>query len=136
MCLMAVYFLPSFFDVLIHLIFHLVEELDICGPMAVRWMYPIEHFMKTLKKYVKNTTRLEACIAHRYLLDECLGFITEYMHGFKSVLRRIWDEDAEDGDEYEKIEGGESILVLTPAMRMIAYEFMLWNNILMALLYK
>lgn len=136
MCLMEVYFPLSFFDVMSHLIFHLVEELDICGPVALRWMYPVERFMKTLKKHMKNTARPEASIAHGYLVDECLGFITEYMHGFKPVSRRVWDEDAEDGDEYEKTEGGDSTLALTPAMRTTAHEYMLRNNTLMAPLYR
>jgi hypothetical protein len=28
------------FDVMTHLVIHLVEELDLCGPIHTRWMYP------------------------------------------------------------------------------------------------
>ncbi len=31
----------AFFDVMSHLTLHIVEELDICGPILTRWMYPI-----------------------------------------------------------------------------------------------
>jgi hypothetical protein len=29
-----------------------MQELDMCGPVATRWMYPVERYMKTLKSYV------------------------------------------------------------------------------------
>jgi hypothetical protein len=43
---------PSFFDIMVHLTIHLVEELFICGPVHVRWMYPYERYYKTLKSFV------------------------------------------------------------------------------------
>jgi len=52
--LLEMEFPPSFFDIMTHLVLHLVEELNFCGPMATRWMYPIERYMKTLKKYIHN----------------------------------------------------------------------------------
>ncbi len=42
-------FPPAIFDVMTHLVVHLVEELDLCGPIATRWMYSIEQYMKALK---------------------------------------------------------------------------------------
>jgi hypothetical protein len=44
---------------MIHLSYHIVEELDMCGPVTTRWMYPVERYMKTLKNYVQNTARPE-----------------------------------------------------------------------------
>jgi hypothetical protein len=44
----------AFFDVMTHLCLHVVEELAICGPVHVRWMYPIERALKTFKAYVRN----------------------------------------------------------------------------------
>jgi hypothetical protein len=52
--LLQMEFPPSFFNIMTHLNFHLVEELDICKPMATRWMYLVEWYMKTLMKYVHN----------------------------------------------------------------------------------
>jgi hypothetical protein len=34
--------LGAFFDVMTHLVLHVVEELDICKPVHNRWMYPVE----------------------------------------------------------------------------------------------
>jgi hypothetical protein len=35
-------FPPYFFDIMTRLLVHMVEELELCGPVHVRWMYPIE----------------------------------------------------------------------------------------------
>jgi hypothetical protein len=35
-------FPPTSFDVMTHLVMHILEELDLCGLVAIRWMYPIE----------------------------------------------------------------------------------------------
>ena len=56
-------FSPAFFDVMKHLLVHLVEELDICGPVHVRWMYPMEKYLKALNGYVRNRAKLEASMA-------------------------------------------------------------------------
>jgi hypothetical protein len=45
---------PSFFDIMVHLIFHLVDELDMCGLVHTRWMYYVERLNKVLKWYVGN----------------------------------------------------------------------------------
>ena len=57
LCLLEKYFPPSFFDIMIHLIVHLVREVRLCGPVYMRWMYPFERYMRVLKGYVRNRTR-------------------------------------------------------------------------------
>ena len=101
MCLMEMTFPLTFFDVMSHLPLHLVGELIILGPAQVRWMYPVERTMMTLKNHVKNRARPEGSIAHGYLLDETMGFATSYMHGFDVVRHRVSDADLEDCAEYE-----------------------------------
>ena len=61
-CELEMYFPPSFFDIMIHLIVHLVREIRLCGLVYLWWMYPVERFMKVLKGYTKNQYRLEASI--------------------------------------------------------------------------
>jgi hypothetical protein len=56
-----------------------VDELNICGLVATKWMYPVERYMKTLKVYVWNMARPEALMAEGYIQAECLGFITKYL---------------------------------------------------------
>ena len=42
LCQLEMYFPPSFFDIMVHLIVHLVREIRMCGPIFLWWMYPIE----------------------------------------------------------------------------------------------
>ena len=65
LCQLEMYFPPAFFDIMIHLIIHLVREIKCCGPVYLRWMYPVERYMKILKGYTKNLHRLEASIIER-----------------------------------------------------------------------
>jgi hypothetical protein len=75
MVLLEMEFPPSFY-IMTHLLYHLVQELDLYGPVAARWMYPVERYMKTLKTYVRNAARPEGSMAEGYFKVECIGFIT------------------------------------------------------------
>jgi hypothetical protein len=44
---------PTFFDVMTHLVLHLVEELDLCGPINTHWMYCKKRINKVMKGYVR-----------------------------------------------------------------------------------
>ncbi|CAA7061732.1 unnamed protein product [Microthlaspi erraticum] len=46
LCRMEMFFTPSFFTVMVHLIVHLTEEAKYGGPVPFRWMYPIERKYK------------------------------------------------------------------------------------------
>ena len=54
LCMLEKVFPTSFFDVMSHLPIHLVQQLDICGSVHSRWMYPMEQYLKRLKGYVKQ----------------------------------------------------------------------------------
>ena len=42
LCQLEMYFPPSFSDIMVHLIVHLVREIRLCGPIFLWWMYPVE----------------------------------------------------------------------------------------------
>ena len=85
LCDLEMYFPPSFFDIMVHLVVHLVKETQLCGPAYMRWMYPAERYMKILKGYVKNRSRPEGCIAERYVVEEAIEFCTEYLSNVQSI---------------------------------------------------
>ena len=85
LCELEMYFPPSFFDIMVHLVVHLVKETQLCGPAYMRWMYPAERYMKILKGYVKNRSRPEGCIAERYVAEEAVEFCTEYLSNVQSI---------------------------------------------------
>lgn len=41
-CMLEMYYLPAFFDIMIHLTIHLGREARLCGPAHYRWMFPFE----------------------------------------------------------------------------------------------
>ena len=116
MAILEIHFPPSFFDVMTRLVYHLVNELGLCGPVSSRWMYPIERYMKTLKHYVRNMARPKVCMVEGYLRDECLGFIIVYLQRFKVVDRQVWDADEEYGDSKEVVEGAGAKYLMSPPM--------------------
>src|SRR4051812_24144266 len=85
LCDLEMYFPPSFFDIMVYLVVHLVKETQLCGPAYMRWMYPVERYMKILKGYVKNRSRPEGCIAERYVVEEAVEFCTEYFSNVQSI---------------------------------------------------
>ena len=74
------YFLPAFFDIMIHLPVHLVREVKLCGPVYLRWIYPFERQMKILKDYVRNRDKPEGCIAESYIAEEAIEVCIEYLY--------------------------------------------------------
>ena len=136
MTLLEIRFPPSFFDIMTHLLYHLVDELDMCGHVFTRWMYPIERYMKTLKHYIRNMAAPEACMAEGYARDECLGFITEYLHKFEVVDRRVWDANEEYEDTEEVLEGAWTKYLMTPTLRDGAHQYALTNVSFMAPLHR
>jgi hypothetical protein len=78
-----IHFPISFFNIMIHLLYHLVDELDLCGPVATRWMYLMEWYMKTLKTYMRNMARPKGSMAEGCIWNEFLSFIMKY-------LQKIW----------------------------------------------
>jgi hypothetical protein len=89
MALLEMEFPPSFFDIMTHLPYHLVQELGLCGLVASRWMYRGERCMKTLKNYLRNMARPKAFMVEGYLKDECIGFVTEYLQRFDAIHQRV-----------------------------------------------
>jgi hypothetical protein len=72
-------FPPTCFDVMTHLVVHLVEKLDHCGHVHTRWMHPMERYMKALKWYVINVVQPKGSMATSYAIEEALGFCIEYI---------------------------------------------------------
>ena len=62
---------------MIHLTVHLVEQVRLCGPVYLRWMYLFERQMKTLKDYVHNRYRPEGCIVESYIAEEAIAFCAD-----------------------------------------------------------
>ena len=80
LCELDMYFPSWFFDIMVHLIVHLVREIRLCGLVFLHWMYHVECYMKVLKGYTKNRYQPEASIIERYIVEEAIEFCSEYIN--------------------------------------------------------
>ena len=78
-------FPPSFFNIMTHLLVHLVEEIFILGPVFLHNMFPFERFMGVLKKYVRNRARPEGSIAKGYGNEEVIEFCVDFVPDLKPI---------------------------------------------------
>ena len=68
-------FPPSFFNIMTHLLVHLVEEIFILGPVFLHNMFPFERFMGVLKKYVHNRARQKEASPRAMKMRRSLSFV-------------------------------------------------------------
>ncbi|XP_078156588.1 uncharacterized protein LOC144552481 [Carex rostrata] len=85
LCEFEIYFPPSFFDIMVHLIVHLVHEIKLCGPVFLRYMYPFERYMSFLKGYVRNRYRPEGSIVEGYIAEEAIEWYNSYMADLEPI---------------------------------------------------
>nr|AAX92775.1 transposon protein, putative, CACTA, En/Spm sub-class [Oryza sativa Japonica Group]ABA93319.1 transposon protein, putative, CACTA, En/Spm sub-class [Oryza sativa Japonica Group] len=78
-------FPPSFFNIMMHLLCHLVKEIGILGPVYLHNMFPFERYMDVLKKYVRNHARPEASIAKGYGTEEVIEFCVEFIEDLRPI---------------------------------------------------
>jgi hypothetical protein len=135
LCIIRRCFPPSFFDITTHLVVHLVDELDLCGPVHARWCYGVERYLYVLKKYVRNRARPEGSMASGYMYSEALGLLAEHMALYPGS-RRVWDMDEEARDESEVLEGAGRQRTLTESEVQSIHEFVISNSTATADMYR
>ncbi|XP_074305807.1 uncharacterized protein LOC141641029 [Silene latifolia] len=85
LCELEMYFPISFFDIMVHLIVHLVREIKLCGPVFQRSMWPMEREMGTYKRRMKNRYRPEGSIIEATVASETLGFCQDYLNNMQPL---------------------------------------------------
>jgi hypothetical protein len=65
-------FPPSFFDMMVHLVVHLVPQIEALGPMYLHEMWTYEHFMSILNGYVSTRARPEVSMVEGYCTEEAI----------------------------------------------------------------
>ena len=106
---------------------HLVEKLYIYGPVHIRWMYPMERYLKTLNGYVQSRANPEANIAQGYVIDEVFGFCTAYMQISLITNPRVWHDREDPTRNDEILEGVGRPKILMFELRDWIHKFMVNN---------
>ena len=78
-------FPPLFFNIMTHLLVHIVKEINILGPVSLHNMFPFERYMAVLKEYVRNRSRPEGCIAKGYGIEEVIEFCVEFIDDLSPI---------------------------------------------------
>nr|GEV46270.1 hypothetical protein [Tanacetum cinerariifolium] len=86
LCQLEMYFPPSFFDVMVHLVSLIVEEIKIARPVFLWYMYLFERYMGFLKGYVRNRYRPE-------------GSIIQGLEGVGTIRRKDVTPKTEDSEQ-------------------------------------
>ena len=128
LCFLEVSFPPSFFDVMEHTLVHLVDELELCGPVGGRWMYPCERYLGTLKSFVRNKTQPEASMAKGYVAEEALGFCTEYLNLQQYTKRHIWEAEDEESLRASVVEGGGRVFNMSEGELQKAHTYVILHH--------
>ena len=116
---------------MVHLIVHLVREIKCCGPVYLRWMYPVERYMKILKGYTKNLHHPEASIVERYITEEAIEFCSEYIEKAKPIGLPESHHDDRVGSK-----GSRELHVITPSVEdLLQAHLYVLNNSNEVLLY-
>ncbi|CAM6086372.1 unnamed protein product [Calypogeia fissa] len=92
MCNLEKVFSPSFFDMQLHVVCHLVDEVALAGPVHARWMYWVERYMKVLKDWVKQRARPKGCMAAAYLIAEALFYSAGMISAMDKNAPTAWEE--------------------------------------------
>lgn len=116
---------PSAFTIMMHLPYHIVQELYICGPVQNRWMYPFERYYKGLKSSVRNLAKPKGSMTAAYELEEATGYVTEYMFNSKPTHTRVWDAKEDPTMKDEILEGRGVATVLSDERRALFHNFVI-----------
>ncbi|XP_060971476.1 uncharacterized protein LOC133037842 [Cannabis sativa] len=125
LCNLEKFFPPSFFDIMIHLMVHLVREARLCGLVWARWMYPFERNMKVLKSYVRNHYRPEACMVECYISEEAVEFCSEYMAGVEAIGI---SKPRTDPDDVDRGLRGKGTMVTVSKLELDQAQLVVMNN--------
>ena len=76
---LEMYFLPVFFDVMVHLCVHIVDNIIDLGPTFLHSMMSFERMNEVIKGFVRNMFCPDGRIAQGYLTKECISFYESYL---------------------------------------------------------
>jgi hypothetical protein len=76
---------PAFFDIMPHLMIHMVHQIEALGPCYLHEMWSYERFMSVLSRYVHNQAYPEDSMIEGYSTEEVIECYQEYLKGKKVI---------------------------------------------------
>jgi hypothetical protein len=84
-CQFEMCFPPSFFDMMVHLMVHMVDQIQELGPVYLHQMWTYERFMSTLNRYVHNRAYPEGSMIEAYTTEESINCCTKYIRDGNAI---------------------------------------------------
>jgi len=73
---LEMHFPPTYFDISVHLLVHLVDQIKALGPIYLHQMFPFERLMKVFRRYVRNRFRPKGGMVEGWSTKEAIEFCT------------------------------------------------------------
>lgn len=126
-CLLEDHFPTSILNVQVHLLVHLVDEVQLAGTVHARWMFFLERFMKTLKGFVRQKARPEGSMAEGWLVQESCVFISGYLTQ-KTNVPHLWSTKDDDRVVGEVPQGNGVRKLFDEVMRTRVNNYCMMNS--------
>ena len=79
LCELEMYFPPAFFDVMVHLCVHIMDDIIDLGRTFLHSMMPFERMNGVIKGFGHNMSHPEGSIVQGYLTHECVSICKNYI---------------------------------------------------------
>jgi hypothetical protein len=77
---LEMYFPAAFFDIMVHLLVHIVDDIEDLGPVFLHNMMALERMNGIIKAYVRNRAHPDGSIIQGFLIEECISFCKNYLN--------------------------------------------------------
>ena len=66
-------------DLQVHLLIHLVDEIELVGVVSCHWIFFLERHMKKLKGFVRQRKKPEGSMENGYISYDSFYYASEYI---------------------------------------------------------
>ena len=80
LCELEMYFPLAFFNIMVHLLVHIVEDIRQLRPKFMQSLMPFKRMNGVIKEYIRNRARPDGSIAKGFLTEECISFCTNNLN--------------------------------------------------------
>jgi len=81
MAQLEVCFLPGYFDITENLMIHIIDQIQVLGPLYLHEIWTYERFMSILNRYVLNRAHPVGSMIEGYnteeVIESCLGYLKD-----------------------------------------------------------
>jgi hypothetical protein len=93
---------PSFMDLQVHLLIHLLYGVELVGVVFCCWMFFLERYMEKLKGFFRQREKPKGSMEEGYISYESFYCANEYINEIKSTLGALISDDERDEDKRER----------------------------------